>query len=40
MATDFLRSDKVNWRIPRGLRWALASAKHWYCGRIDPPKNR
>jgi hypothetical protein len=39
MATAFLRSDKVNRRIPRGLREALASAKHWYSGRIDPRKN-
>ena len=40
MATDFLRSDKVNRRIPRGLRGVLASAKHWYSGRIDRQKNR
>src|SRR5579859_2442702 len=25
--------------VPLGLRGGLASAKHWYSGRIDPRKN-
>jgi len=40
MATVFFALGKVNRRIPRSLRGLLASAKHWYSGRIDPQKNR
>jgi len=30
METDFLRSDKVIWLCPRGLRWGLGECEPWY----------
>src|SRR5438876_10240392 len=34
-----LQADAVNLPVPPDLRRGLASAKHWYSGRIDRGKN-